>query len=166
MEWCEPGRSVRSRYRSTRRRPRDFPKGPARPPRCRTGHESALRDAEDFFQLLETGRHRRLGDAAGFGCPPKMPLFCERQQKFKLVDQEMAPRSRLYGCHEYHGRSRTNTSKAASEASLLDFHIVRFCNRIDRVSVSQHETALLIFGAIPILIEGADNPLTESADDT
>jgi hypothetical protein len=34
----------------------------------------------------------------------------------------------------------------------LDSHIARFCNRIDRVSVSQHETALLIFGAIPILI--------------
>ena len=44
-------------------------------------------DAEDFLELLEAGRHRRLGDAAGFRGPSEMPLLCERQQKFKLVDQ-------------------------------------------------------------------------------
>src|SRR6185369_1290093 len=36
--------------------------------------------------------HGRLGDAAGFGCPSEMPLLCERQQKFKLVDQGDGPR--------------------------------------------------------------------------
>src|SRR5436309_770642 len=44
-------------------------------------------DAEDFLELLEAGRHGRLGNAAGLGGPAEMPLFCERQQKFKLVDQ-------------------------------------------------------------------------------
>jgi hypothetical protein len=32
------------------------------------------------------------------------------------------------------------------------FHIDRFHTLIDRLSVSQHETALLIFGAIPVLV--------------
>ena len=48
-------------------------------------------DAEDFLELLEAGRHGRLGDAAGFRRPSEMPLLCERQQKFKLVDQEESP---------------------------------------------------------------------------
>jgi formate dehydrogenase subunit gamma len=36
----------------------------------------------------------------------------------------------------------------------FNFHITRSHFRINRVSVSQHETALLIFGAIPILLGG------------
>jgi hypothetical protein len=34
------------------------------------------------------------------------------------------------------------------------FHIARFQNTIDRISLSQHETALLIFQPIPNLIGG------------
>ena len=47
--------------------------------------------AEKFFELFEARRHRRLGDAASLGRPPEMPLLGERQQKFKLVDQEQTP---------------------------------------------------------------------------
>jgi len=45
-------------------------------------------DAQNFLELLEAGRHRRLGDAAGLGRPAEVALFRQRQQKFKLVDQE------------------------------------------------------------------------------
>jgi hypothetical protein len=48
-------------------------------------------DAQEFLELFEAGRHRRLGDAAGFRRPPEMPLLGERQQKFKLVDQAARP---------------------------------------------------------------------------
>jgi hypothetical protein len=51
----------------------------------------------------------------------------------------------------------------AASASL-DFHIAPFSRPIDRASVSQHETALLISGAIPILITG-EIPLSENTDD-
>ena len=65
-------------------------------------------DAEDFLELLEAGRHRRLGDAAGLGGPAEMPFLGQRQQKFELVDQEMAPKKLIVkpvaGCHhDYHG---------------------------------------------------------------
>src|SRR5204863_2566715 len=45
-------------------------------------------DAQNFLKLLEAGRHRRLGDAAGLGRPAEMALLGQRQQKFELVDQE------------------------------------------------------------------------------
>ena len=48
-------------------------------------------DAENFLELLEAGRHGRLGDAAGLRSPSEMPLLCERQQQFKLVDQRGNP---------------------------------------------------------------------------
>ena len=45
-------------------------------------------DAEDFLKLLEAGRHRRLGHAAGFGGAPEVTFLCQRKQEFKFVDQE------------------------------------------------------------------------------
>src|ERR1700733_13246900 len=45
-------------------------------------------DAEDFLELLEAGRHRRLGDAAGLGGAPEMTFLCQREQQFKLIDQK------------------------------------------------------------------------------
>src|SRR5207249_12309611 len=45
-------------------------------------------DAKHFLKLLEAGRHGRLGNAAGFGGAPEVPLFCQRQQKFKLRSEE------------------------------------------------------------------------------
>jgi len=38
--------------------------------------------------LLETGRHRRLCDAKGLRGAPEVTLLGQREQKFKLVDQE------------------------------------------------------------------------------
>ena len=49
-------------------------------------------DAENFLELLEAGRHGRLRHAAGLRSPSEMPLLCERQQQFKLVDQGDGPR--------------------------------------------------------------------------
>jgi hypothetical protein len=61
--------------------------------------------AEDLLELLETGRHRRLGNAAGLGGPPEMPLLRERQQKFELFNQRGSLRKqglegRSPGSHE------------------------------------------------------------------
>ena len=69
--------------------------------------------AEKFFQLFEARRHRRLGDAARLGRPPEMPLLGERQQKFKLVDQELRPfENSLSRFDKYHGCRSNNTPKA------------------------------------------------------
>jgi hypothetical protein len=43
-------------------------------------------------------------------------------------------------------------SAAAASICSFHFHITVFHIDIDRASVSQHETALLIFGPIPTLI--------------
>ena len=43
--------------------------------------------AEDFLELLEAGRHCRLGDTTSLGGASEMPLLGQRQQQFKLVDQ-------------------------------------------------------------------------------
>src|SRR6185437_6245993 len=48
--------------------------------------------AENFLQLLETGRHRRLRDTAGLRRASKMTLLGQRQQKFKLVYQDVPQR--------------------------------------------------------------------------
>ena len=48
--------------------------------------------AKNFLQLLEAGRHRRLRDAAGLRGPSEMAFLGERQQKFKLVDQDVPQR--------------------------------------------------------------------------
>jgi len=68
-------------------------------------------DAKHFLKLLEAGRHRRLGNAAGFGGAPEVPLFCQRQQKFKLVDQgESLMRSAGPSCQaNYHAAPETGT---------------------------------------------------------
>ena len=95
-------------------------------------------DAENFLELLEAGRHGRLGDAAGLRGPSEMPLLCERQQKFKLIDQGDGPRK----CGGKGGRPAarnstdrrpSNTSKAASGG--LDF-------RGNSVLVSPHSPTL------------------------
>jgi len=44
--------------------------------------------AEHFLELLDAGRHGRLGHATGFRSPSEMPLLGQRQQKFKLVEHE------------------------------------------------------------------------------
>ena len=44
-------------------------------------------DPEDFLELFEAGRHRRLGDAARLRGTAEMPFLGQRQQQFKLVDQ-------------------------------------------------------------------------------
>jgi hypothetical protein len=74
-------------------------------------------------------------------------LLCQRKQKFELVDQESltVPALRI-------SRSRTtNRQKVATNdhrrcAQMGSFHfpMARSYNPIDRISVSQHETALLI----------------------
>ena len=114
-------------------------------------------DAEDFLELLEAGRHRRLGDAAGLRGAPEMPFLGQRQQQFKLVDQKQPFLNDFPATNNTRPRS-TNTPKAASKTRVPIIAFIRFSYRsistfaIDRVSVSQHETALLIFGSIPILI--------------
>ena len=117
-------------------------------------------DAEDFLELLEAGRHRRLGDAAGFGGTSEVTFLCQRQQQFKLVDQKVA--SRYASATNYHGpcrrQVRSRLQKSSFKAADLSigsfgFHIICiFMILIDRLSVSQHETALLISGSIPILM--------------
>ena len=113
-------------------------------------------DAEDFLELLEAGRHRRLGDATGLGGAPEMTFLGQREQQFKLVDQK-----------EPHYFRHDNTTVAVGqtcqkprsirlcrpiEPISFCFRIGRFDVFIDRISVSQHETALLISGSIPILM--------------
>jgi hypothetical protein len=44
--------------------------------------------AENFLELLDAGRHRRLGHAAGFGGAAEMAFLGQRQQQFELVDQK------------------------------------------------------------------------------
>ena len=68
-------------------------------------------DAQNFLELLEAGRHRRLGDAARLRGPSEMPFLGQRQQKFKLVDQEMRPTKLTvrFGCPAV-----TNTTAAAA----------------------------------------------------
>ena len=56
-----------------------------REPRCDQHH------AEDFLELLQAGRHRRLGDAAGFGGAAEMPFLGQSQQEFEFVDQAVGP---------------------------------------------------------------------------
>ena len=46
---------------------------------------------EDLLELLQSGRHGRLGDAAGLRRPSKVPLLGQRQQQFKLVNQYERP---------------------------------------------------------------------------
>ena len=72
--------------------------------------------AEDFLELLEAGRHRRLGDAAGLGGAPEMTLLGQRQQKFKLVDQERNLRDNLEdtAITSTTADRRNNTPKTAS----------------------------------------------------
>jgi hypothetical protein len=61
--------------------------------------------------------------------------------------------------NEYHAPGSTNTPKAVPNRAMLPYlstHIW-FSNRtisyfIDRLSVLQHETALLISGSIPVLM--------------
>jgi len=43
-------------------------------------------DTEHFLELLEAGRHRRLGDAAGLRRTSEMTFLCQGEQQFKLVD--------------------------------------------------------------------------------
>ncbi len=43
--------------------------------------------ADRLLELLDAGRQRRLGHAAGFGGAAEMPLARQRQEKFELVDQ-------------------------------------------------------------------------------
>jgi hypothetical protein len=65
-----------------------------------------------------------------------MSLLGERQQKFKLVDQDAKPSAnRLTECHEYHARRRTHMPKKLSERVLVDRHCI---------FVSPHFTNLLI----------------------
>jgi hypothetical protein len=45
-------------------------------------------DAEDFLELLEAGRHRRLGDPTSFRSASEVTLLGQCKQKFKLVNQE------------------------------------------------------------------------------
>jgi hypothetical protein len=49
-------------------------------------------------------------------------------------------------------RAANPCGNANPNADSSHFPITRFHIHIDRVSVSQHGTALLIFGAIPILM--------------
>jgi hypothetical protein len=49
-----------------------------------------------------------------------MSLLGERQQKFKLVDQEAKPfANRLTECHEYHARRRTHMPKNAASTRVF-----------------------------------------------
>ncbi len=116
-------------------------------------------DAEDFLELLQAGRHRRLGDAAGLGGASKMTFLGQRQQQFKLVDQKAASRFTLRQRiprppPDNQAKSRLKKRPHGSNLSMgirifksSDFDIL-----IDRLSVLQHETALLISGSIPVLM--------------
>ncbi len=47
--------------------------------------------AENFLELLEAGRHGRLGDAAGLRGPSEMPLFASASRSSSLSIKEMVP---------------------------------------------------------------------------
>ena len=74
-------------------------------------------DAEDFLQLLEAGRHRRLGHAAGLGGASKVTFLGQRQQQFKLVDQKAA--SLLRFGNEYHGPRFDKYAKSRAEPGYV-----------------------------------------------
>src|SRR4029077_6384297 len=46
--------------------------------------------AETILELLDAGRQRRLGDAAGPGRPAEMVLARQRQQEFELIDHSLS----------------------------------------------------------------------------
>lgn len=45
-------------------------------------------NTENFLELLKTGRHCWLSDAARFRCSSEMTFLCEREKEFKFVDQK------------------------------------------------------------------------------
>src|ERR1700690_1052816 len=47
--------------------------------------------AETMLELLDAGRQRRLGDAAGLGRPAEMLFARQRQQEFELIDHSLSP---------------------------------------------------------------------------
>jgi hypothetical protein len=76
----------------------------------------------------------------------------EGQQEFKLIDQE-EPSSRIFRPTNNTGAAAAIRQKAASDFHSLHFDIIRFDIQIDRVSVSQHGTALLILEQFQIISE-------------
>ena len=46
--------------------------------------------AETILELLDAGRQRRLGDAAGLGRPAEMLFARQRQQEFELIDHSLS----------------------------------------------------------------------------
>ena len=82
--------------------------------------------AEDLLELLEPGRHGRLGDAAGLCRPSKMPLLGQRQQQFKLVDQPFVPSDPVVA-YKLSRRACTNTQKPATDTSFISDFVSTDC---------------------------------------